>query len=143
MLGCVLDVNSLYPYVMHDKLMPYDEPEYFVGKYEEDKVYPLYIQCITCSFTLKKNHIPTIQIKNSFFFKGNEYLESSRNDEGDLVTLVLTSVDLKLFLEHYDVHYINYKYGYKFKGINGLFTSYIDKWTKVKIESTIAGNKRT
>ena len=85
--------------------------------------------------------IPTIQIKGSFFFKGNEYLESSESYEGNIVTLVLTSVDLKLFLEHYEVTNLKYIAGYKFKGKQGLFTDYIDKWTKVKIESSIQGNK--
>lgn len=87
--------------------------------------------------------IPTIQIKNSYFFKGNEYLESSESYEGDIVTLVLTSVDLKLFLEHYDVSNLDYIAGYKFKGKAGLFTSYIDKWTDVKIKASIEGNKRS
>lgn len=111
------------------------------GKYKEDKVYPLYIQMITCSFRLKKNKIPTIQIKGSYFFKGNEYLESSESYEGDIVELVLTSVDLKLFLEQYEVENLQYIAGYKFRAKEGLFTEYIDKWTKVKIESTLSGNK--
>lgn len=139
--GVVLDVNSLYPYVMHEKLLPYGDPVYFEGKYKEDKVYPLYIQLITCSFKLKKNKIPTIQIKGSYFFKGNEYLETSESYEGNIVELVLTSVDLKLFLEQYEVENLKYIAGYKFRGKEGLFTSYIDKWTKVKIESTLSGNK--
>lgn len=126
---------------MHEKVLPYGEPVYFEGRYKDDKVYPLYIQMITCSFKIKKDMIPTIQIKNSFFFKGNEYLESSESYEGNIVTLVLTSVDLKLFLEHYEVTNLKYIAGYKFKGKQGLFTDYIDKWTKVKIESSIQGNK--
>lgn len=141
--GVVLDVNSLYPYCMHEKVLPYGEPIYFDGKYKEDKVYPLYVQMLTCSFRLKKNKIPTIQIKNSYFFKGNEYLESSESIEGDIVELVLTSVDLKLFFEQYDVENVRYIAGYKFRGKQGLFTDYIDKWTKVKIESTLSGNKRS
>ena len=53
----------------------------------------------------------------------------------------MTSVDLKLFLEQYDVEDLRYIAGYKFKGKQGIFTEYIDKWTKVKIESTKLGNK--
>lgn len=30
--GVVLDVNSLYPYVMHEKLLPYGDPVYFFRK---------------------------------------------------------------------------------------------------------------
>ena len=76
--------------------------------------------------------IPTIQIKNSYVFLPNEYLESS---EGDIVTLVLTNVDLDLFLEHYDVYDIEYIAGWKFRGVKGLFTDYINYWTDRKIES--------
>lgn len=135
--GIVLDVNSLYPSVMYDKPMPFGEPFFFNGKYEEDKVYPLYIQQITCSFELKENKIPTIQIKNSHF-KENEYLTSSN---GEIICLTLTNIDLELFLEQYNVYDLNYECGWKFKSLTGLFTAYIDKWIKVKIESTKNGNK--
>ena len=94
---------------------------------------------LSCSFSLKKDKIPTIQIKNDrFHFKENEYLESSDNE---IVVLTLTSVDLKLFLEQYNVYELNYIAGWKFKSLQGLFTDYVDKWTKRKIEATKEGNK--
>ena len=137
--GVVLDVNSLYPSVMYEKLLPFGEPYFFEGEYKKDKVYELYIQMITCSFTLKENKIPTIQIKNNrSFFRGNEYLTSSN---GEIVCLVLTNIDLQLFLEQYNVYDMNYVCGWKFKGIKGIFSEYIDKWIKVKNEATISGNK--
>lgn len=137
--GVVLDVNSLYPSVMYNEKLPFGEPYYFDGKYKEDKVYDLYVQMITCSFELKKNKIPTIQIKNNrSVFRGNEYLESSNNE---IVCLVLTNIDLKLFFEQYNVYDLTYECGWKFKSMKGLFTSYIDKWIKVKNEATISGNK--
>ena len=136
--GVVLDVNSLYPSVMYEKLLPFGEPVFYDGKYEEDKIYPLYIQMITCSFKIKKNKIPTIQIKKSMSFMPNEYLESSGNE---IVCLVLTNVDLKLFFEQYEVYNLNFECGWKFKGISGIFTEYIDKWIKVKNEATLSGNK--
>ena len=134
-----LDVNSLYPFVMYDKSLPFDEPKYYLGKYEEDKIYNLYIQRITCSFEIKKNKIPTIQIKNNHsFFMANEYLESSDNQ---IVCLTLTNIDLKLFLEQYNVYDLNYVEGWKFKSMKGLFTDYIDKWISKKIQATIDKNK--
>ena len=135
--GIVLDVNSLYPSVLYKELMPIGEPIFYDGKYESDSVYPLYIQVISCRFELKKDKIPTIQIKHSYFIE-TEYLESSDNE---IITLVLSSVDLKLFLDHYNVYEVTYEYGWKFKGMNDIFTSYIDKWMNVKIESTKSGNK--
>lgn len=136
--GVVLDVNSLYPSVMYEMPMPIGEPVLYNGKYKEDKIYPLYIQQITCCFELKEGKIPTIQIKNNKYFMENEYLESS---EGELITLTLSNIDLELFLEQYNVYELTYECGWKFKAMNGIFTEYIDKWIKVKIEATKSGNK--
>ena len=112
---------------------------YFLnGKYKDDKIYPLYIQRLICCFKLKKNKIPTIQIKNNRqYFRENEYLESSN---GEIVALTLTNIDLKLFLENYDVEDLKYISGWKFKGMKGLFKEYIDYWITIKNEATISGN---
>lgn len=135
--GCVLDVNSLYPSVMYNELLPFGEPLFFDGEYEEDKLYPLYVQSISVAFEIKKDHIPTIQLKNNINFIPTEYITSSK---GDIVDLVLTNIDLQLFKEHYNIEYIKYHSGWKFKGIKGLFRDYIDKWTSVKIESKKQNN---
>ena len=135
--GEVLDVNSLYPSVMYKEILPFGEPYFYEGEYIPDKVYPLYIQRLTCSFKIKDGKIPTIQIKHSRFVD-NEYLTDSGEEP---VALTLTSVDLKLFLEQYDVWDLHYESGWKFKGMRGLFTDYIDKWIKVKNDATISGNK--
>lgn len=117
------------------------EPVYFKGKYKQDKVYDLYIQEIVTCFELKENKIPTIQIKNNKFrFKETEYLTSSK---GELVTLTLTSIDLELFLEQYNILEIHYISGWKFKSINGIFDTYIDKWIERKIQASKEGNKRS
>lgn len=135
--GEVLDVNSLYPSVMRNELMPIGHAIPFDGKYEDDPEYPLYIQIFTCAFEVKKDKIPTIQIKGDYFVE-NEYLKTT---DSELVTLALSNIDLKLFLEQYDVYDMEYKRGYKFKGMHGLFDHYIDKWTERKIKATIEGNK--
>lgn len=134
----ILDVNSLYPSVMYEKSLPFGEPIFFDGQYKEDKVYNLYVQMITCSFEIKEGKIPTIQIKNSMSFMANEYLESSNNE---IVCLVLTNVDLKLFFEQYNVYDLEFVCGWKFKSVKGIFTEYIDKWITRKIEATKSGNK--
>lgn len=130
--GIVLDVNSLYPSVMYDNYLPFGTPIYFEGQYKKDLLYPLYTQMIKCEFELKPGKIPTIQIKNSMFFSGNEYLTSS-NDE--IVTLCLNSVDLELFFEQYEVSNLEYISGWKFKATKGLFKEYIDKWSNNKIKA--------
>ena len=135
--GIVLDVNSLYPSVMYESYLPYGQPIFFRGKYEEDELYSIYTQMIRCQFELKKGKIPTIQIKHSMFFSGNEYLTSS---DGNEVVLCLNSVDLELFFDHYDVYNIEYISGWKFKATRGLFVEYIDKWSNNKIQAKKDGN---
>jgi hypothetical protein len=130
--GIVFDVNSMYPAKMKYERLPYGTPIYFDGKYKEDKLYNLYIQTISTIFDLKPGKIPTIQIKNNLAFEPNEYIEST---DGDLVTITLTNIDLELFLENYDISYIKYHCGYKFKSVRGLFSDYIDHWTEEKIKA--------
>lgn len=136
--GWVLDVNSLYPSVLREALMPVREPLPFDGKYEEDIMYPLYVQCLSCRFEIKPGKIPSIQIKSSFAFKPNEYLESSN---GELVCLFLTNPDLELFFEQYGVFDIQWQGGWKFQAMHGLFEKYIDYWTEQKIKAGKEGNK--
>lgn len=135
--GKVFDVNSLYPYVMHEKLLPYGQPKYFSGRYVENKLYPLYVQGLWCKFKVKKNTIPTIQLKHNFRFSDTEYLTECLEDS---VYLCLTSVDLKLFFDHYNVFDIEYVDGYMFKGTENLFKGYVDYWTEIKTQATLEGN---
>lgn len=136
--GCTLDVNSLYPSVLRRCLMPISSPQYFEGKYEKDEIYNLYVQTFTCRFKLKPNKIPCIQIKHTMSFINNEYLKSS---DGKLVTLTLTSVDLKLFFMQYDVTDITYAGGWKFKSAYHIFDDYIDYWMNEKVTAGKEGNK--
>lgn len=136
--GIVLDVNSLYPWVMRTQLLPYGEGIFFDGEYIENKYYPLYIQMIRVNFEIKENHLPTIQLKNNLSFIPTDYLESTNNEE---VTICLSCVDLKLLKEHYNIISIEYLSGWKWKAAHGMFDNYIDYWMGVKIDSEKNGNK--
>lgn len=138
MEGIVLDKNSMYPWVMKEKLLPHGEPEYYEGRYVESESFPLYIQMIRCNFKLKPDHIPTIQIKNPGPWCPTEYLTDSMGED---VVLTLCKPDMELFLEQYNVTNLEYIHGYMFRGSVGIFDEYIDKWYKVKEESTLNGNK--
>lgn len=131
--GLTLDVNSLYPSVMYDRVLPWGYPMYFEGEPNPDEKYNLFIVRLECAFDLKPGHLPTIQLKNNRAFVETEYLTSS---DGDIVEMTLTSVDLKLFLEHYDVSSLKYICGWKFKGVSGLFKEYIDYWMHIKETTT-------
>ena len=130
--GLVLDKNSMYPAKMKNEYLPFGDPLFFEGRYEEDKLYKLYIQCFSCSFKLKEGKIPSLQIKNNPSFVPNEYVKSS---DGDIVTLYLTNIDLDLFMEQYEISDITWHNGWKFKALKGLFTNYVDFWTERKIQS--------
>ena len=120
---------------MRDNNNPYHvgKPVYFKGEYKDDPEMPLYVQHLFAEFEVKKDYLPTIQVKNNFSsFSPTDYLESSR---GELVELTLTSVDLKLFFDHYDV--ITYRPidGMKFHQKIGLFDEYIDHWNQEKMDA--------
>lgn len=128
----VLDSNSMHPSHMKNDYMPFGEPVYFTGEYKEDILYPLYIQRLSCSFKLKKNKIPSIQLKHTLGYMPTEYLETTN---GEIVELTLTNIDLELFFMQYDIDDLYYHDGYKFKRIIGLFSGYIDYWIDKKNEA--------
>lgn len=138
----ILDINSLYPSVMagcNGEILPYGTPIFYRGEYEPDPLYPLYIQKVTCGFRLKPGKIPMLQIKHNPYYQGNQYLTDSDTDRP---TLYLTSVDLELFKEHYDLFDPVYHSGWKFKGIEAgaIFGDYVKKWSDIKIKSKEEGN---
>lgn len=145
--GITLDVNSLYPSVMYECKLPYGYPMYFEGKPEikDGDPYNLFIVRLRARFRVKPNHLPTIQLKNNYRFVATEYIAEScvRDSKGRIiddepVELVLTSVDLALFLDHYDIldDDLEYISGFKFKSKVGIFKEYIDYWSEIKATST-------
>lgn len=137
--GIVLDVNSLYPSVMaatDGQELPYGEPVWFDGEYEEDRRYPLWVAMVTCRFKVKPDHIPCIQIKGNGWFKATEYIEDSKG----LVTFTVTNVDWKLINEQYDLSNVSFFGGFKFKSSPYQFKQYVDKWVEVKNKATLDGN---
>ena len=126
--GVVYDVNSMYPWAMHECLMPYGNPVFFEGEYTPDAKYPLYIQHVFIDVKLKPNHIPTLQVKNNRFYNAREYLEETTGD----VELWVTNIDLEMIARQYDILNITYINGWKFKGQIGIFNDYIDKYMEIK-----------
>ena len=135
--GRVFDVNSLYPSVMYDRLLPYGVPIWRDGPPAPDEYYPLFIVSLTMTAKLKREHIPCIQLRHSSFYVQTEY--QTLIDEP--VTLYATNVDLALWTDHYDIDVLEYHGGWYFQGATGMFCRYIDKWSKIKAEHT--GGMRT
>lgn len=137
--GVSYDVNSLYPSILYGKFgkLPYGMPKYFKGQYKYDKLYPLYIQSIIFMGHLKENKLPTLQLKGFSRFLETEYIKVI--DEP--TELVLTSPDLELLLDSYEIDYIEYNGGYKFKGSETIFKDFIDFWNSQKVEADRTGNE--
>ncbi len=135
--GLVLDMNSIYSYVMANKMLPYGTPIFYRGQYKEDSLYPLYTQMIQCQFKLKPGKIPTIQAKYSFKFSTTEYLTTTNDEE---ITLCLNSIDLKLLFENYEVYNPVYLGGWKYKAGDYFFKEYVEKWSAIKIQAKNENN---
>lgn len=129
--GMTFDVNSLYPSVMYNRLLPYGEPVYRQGLPKKTDSYPLFIVSLTFTAKLKKDHVPCIQIKNSRFHNDVEYQELIEEP----VTLACSNVDLELWMDHYDMEILSFNGGWAFKGRRGMFVDYIDKWMDIKANS--------
>lgn len=130
--GLVLDVNSLYPSVMMNNILPYGEPKWVDGEVKANKQFPLVIFSVTFTAKLKKNHIPCIQIKGTSIFSSTEYLKVIEEP----VTLMVTNVDWELYNDHYDIDVIEYGGGWAFHAAKGMFDIYIKKWSEIKANST-------
>ena len=127
--GIVIDKNSMYPWVMRTKLLPYGKPWW--SEVQDDDA-DLFILSLTFTAKLKPNHIPCIQIKRSIQFNSQEFLE----EVNEPTTVSITSVDLEMWQEQYDLKIWAINGYWNFKGIEGLFNDYIDKWMAVKANST-------
>lgn len=135
--GITYDVNSLYPSVMMFEPLPYSYPKLFEGEYQYDKNYPLFIAHIRCSFEVKEDYIPCIQVKSNPRYQDTEYLSSSCGE----LDMWVTSVDLDLYQRQYNFTIYEWYGGYSFRSSNVLFQSYIKHWNDVKVQATIEGNE--
>ena len=132
----VWDINSMYPHKMKERYLPIGEPIYFKGKPKPNK-YQCYIAHIMISFEIKPNHLPSIQVKHSFYFNPTDYITSS---EGNMIEMTVTNVDLKTIFSQYDVDSIEYIDGLYFNKSKGYFDEHID--TNMAIKEKAVGGER-
>lgn len=154
--GVTLDVNSLYPSVMHSmsgNFYPVGQPTFWRGDYIPDEARQggrYYFLRIRTRFYLRKGKLPCIQIKNTLMYRATQYLETSDiyGDRDGLyhthyidfdgsvkpatVTLTLTQTDFALIKNHYELVDCEILDGCYFEARIGLFDEYIDKYAKIK-----------
>ena len=157
--GTTADVNSLYPSMMSSESgnkYPVGLPVFWSGTdipeeaLKEDSYY--FIR-INTRFYIKKNKLPFVQLKNTMRYKPTDMLETSdlvdKNGhyhskfismEGEekeaKVTLTLTMTDYELLKEHYYLVDCKILDGCYFRAKVGIFDDYIEKYKKIKLEST-------
>lgn len=158
--GTTADVNSLYPSMMSSEsgnVYPYGVPTFWKGNYIPDEAIgdsKFYFIRIRTRFYIKKNKLPFIQIKSSLMYLPTQMLETSdfydpttdkyyrkaKKSTGEivdsLVTMTVTQTDYQLMKEHYELVDFEILDGCWFYACKGLFDAYIEKYKKIKIEST-------
>ena len=129
--GIVLDVNSMYPYIMKTQLMPYGQPMYKEGKPYVTGKYNLFITHIQIDATIKKNCLPVISNRKLYLteYGSNEYITNTNG----AVDIYVTNIDLDLIYKNYNINYINYVESWSFKSQEGgFFGEYIDRFYSMK-----------
>lgn len=160
--GIVLDINSLYPYVMRYYPMPYGAPEYHTGAptkqivNDTNKGLLYFFIHIRASFKLKPGHVPCVRASEVEYLTHNEgWLESSdwvdwetgeikhRRKNGDLVTceLTLTCTDFVNFIKSYDIEKIVYIDYITMTTNNYIFRDTIDSLYQIK-ENSDGGRRK-
>lgn len=139
--GYIIDNNSMYPHILASELLPYGTPKKFEGKYVPNKKYPIYVQRIRITCSLRNGKIPFITIKAPDGM--TEIVNSTTNysPKGiDDITLTVTNMELDLIFKHYVVSDIEYLDGYMFKASRCIFRDWVDFWCGRKIEAENINN---
>ncbi len=129
--GLVLDINSLYPFVMYKYPMPWGRPQviteipdsgYFVGHF--------YVTA-----TLKPDGIPCISNMTSTDASAGSIIKNEYLTDIQYLDCWLTNFDLALLEQNYFVHDLQFISGYSFKTRDNLFKNYIEHWYDIKQNS--------
>ena len=158
--GTTADVNSLYPSMMHSQsgnFYPVGLPHFWRGNIIPKEALSFdsyYFVRIKTRFYLKEGMLPFIQIKSSNLYKAtlsletsdiydaktdayyDKYIDLKGNVHEAIVEMTLTMTDFQLIREHYELCDFEILDGCYFKTSFGLFDEYIDKYKKIKQNST-------
>ena len=161
--GVTIDVNSLYPSMMHSSSgnrYPIGEGVYKsadrITIEELDKLWEngqYYFIRFRTRFYIKENMLPFIQIKNNPLYRATLNLTTSdvyNKETGEycqfysdyqglhpaVVEMTQTCVDFKLFREHYKLDDFEFLDCVIFDTAIGLFDEYLDYWKDIKYKAT-------
>ena len=158
--GTTADVNSLYPSVMSSEsgsTYPVGLPTFWKGNFipdEAKRADKYFFIRLKTMFHIKEGMLPFIQLKGNMRYKPNEMLECSdvydkrtgkynkfiETLDGEIipatVTMTLTQTDWELLKKHYHLMETEILDGCYFDARIGIFDEYIEKYKKIKLEST-------
>lgn len=137
--GITLDVNSLYPYVMRTKPLPYGHPRVSSGEPTASDKYPLWIAEVTYTAELKEGALPMIQVKGDPAYKPREYQERI----AEPVTQVITSVDFDLMCKAYTLDVWHWGTVLYYKASVSMFVDYVDQGMEKKTHAANKGERTT
>lgn len=120
------DINSMYPYIMHDMPLPYGAPISIStpGKYK----FELYK--VEIAFTLKKGHLPSLLKKESIILNDSYY-----TDTDGIETMYISNIDLDLVKRNYDIVFLKYVEMWGFHTSTMLFKEYVDYFYNLKMRT--------
>ena len=154
--GCVVDINSLYPYIMMYSLLPYGQPisdlgrdslsgfsaEDFSEKFFNSSIKYHFLE-FRCAFKLKEGKIPFLRAENNWdsSMVGGRIVEDTyKDDELMSVNMVLSQTDFLLMLSQYDIENFVPIRLVTFKAREGLLQKFLDRYAKKKTGES--GGKR-
>ena len=130
----VIDVNSMYPAQMYNRLLPYGDPRIIDdGEVKPTNIYPLGIQKFTvASASLKDGRAPFISTANAMMHSAAYLAEIGEDLPEDKRTFSLTLEEFNLFKQTYDYEGLRLSGGFLFKARSDMFKDYIDHFWILK-----------
>lgn len=117
------DVNSMYPYVMHDLPLPYGYP-IALKSYEDSRAYRFSLLHVRIGFALKPHCLPSLLKKQALYSNADTYYVNSE----DVIELYISNIDLDLLYRNYDCYGFEFLDGWGFATSTVLMRDYVDLW---------------
>ena len=93
------DINSMYPWAMHDMPLPYGMPI----ELDKPNQYPFELYKVEIGFDLKPDCLPSLLKKNTLYQDDTYYIDSD-----GVIELYISNIDLDLVKRNYNVYYLKY-----------------------------------
>jgi len=137
----VYDINSSYPSIMRDEMLPFAMPVEFKGKPPEEGLFVVRVEFEYLE--LKPGKIPFLTNRLFIGDYGQKVYASivAANERAERRTFYLTNMEYHKALESYETGKVICKGGFAFRGSRNLFKDYIEHFRTMK--ETTTGARRS